>query len=93
MLKALDDREGKIRNSLDNADKARKELIEATKNRKALELLRDRQRQDWELEQRRMEAKRLDEQTTQQYAAKILAEPDPCEPSSPRSSSSSWSTP
>ena len=69
-------------------EQARNELIEASKNRKALELLRDRQRQAWELEQRRMEAKLLDEQTTQAYAAKAMAEPDRCVPSSPRSSSS-----
>ena len=69
-------------------EQARKELIEAAKNRKALELLRDRQRQAWELEQRRMEASRLDEQTTQAYAAKVLAEPQRCVHSSPRSSSS-----
>ena len=73
-------------------DTARKELIEASRNRKALELLRDRQRQEWELEQRRMEAKRLDEQTTQAYAAKLMAESNRCEPSSQPSSSSSWST-
>ena len=73
-------------------EQARNELVEASKNRKALELLRDRQRQDWELEQRRMEAKQLDEQTTQAYAAKAMAEPDQCEPSSPCSSSSLSST-
>ena len=73
-------------------EQARNELIEASKNRQALELLRDRQRQEWDLEQRRMEAKRLDEQTTQAYAAKAMAEPDRCEPSSPRSSSSLSST-
>jgi len=69
-------------------EQARNELVEASKNRKALELLRDRQRQEWELEQRRMEAKRLDEQTTQAYAAKVMAESKQCEPSSQRSSSS-----
>ena len=74
-------------------EQARSELIEASKNRQALELLRDRQRQQWELEQRRMEASRLDEQTTQQYAAKAMAESTQCEPSSLRSSSSFWSTP
>lgn len=74
-------------------EQARNELIEATKNRKALELLRDRQRQAWDLEQRRMEAKRLDEQTTQAYAAQLMAEPDRCEPFSLPSSSSSSSTP
>ena len=73
-------------------EQARNELIEASKNRKALELLRDRQRQAWELGQRRMEAKRLDEQTTQAYAAKVMAESDRCEPYSPRSSSSLSST-
>lgn len=73
-------------------EQARIELVEAAKNRKALELLRDRQRQDWELEQRRMEAKQLDEQTTQAYAAKVMAEPNRCEPSSLRSSSSLSST-
>lgn len=72
-------------------EQARNELIEASKNRKALELLRDRQRQAWELEQRRMEASRLDEQTTQAYAAKVMAEHDRCEPSLQRSSSSSSS--
>lgn len=74
-------------------EQARNALVEASKNRKALELLRDRQRQAWELEQRRMEAKQLDEQTTQAYAAKVLTEPGRCEPSSLRSSSSSSSTP
>ena len=74
-------------------EQARTELIEASKNRQALELLRDRQRQEWELEQRRMEAKQLDEQTTQAYAAKAMAEPNRCEPSSLRSSSSFSSTP
>lgn len=69
-------------------EQARNELIEASKNRKALELLRDRQRQAWELEQRRMEAKRLDEQTTQAYAAKAMAELKRCVHSSPRSPSS-----
>lgn len=73
-------------------EQARNELIEASKNRKALELLRDRQRQAWELEQRRMEASRLDEQTTQAYAAKVMAESNRCEPSLPRPSSSSSST-
>ena len=73
-------------------EQARKALVEASKNRKALELLRDRQRQDWDLQQRRMEASRLDEQTTQAYAAKVMAESDRCEPSSPRSSSSLSST-
>lgn len=73
-------------------EQARNEVIEASKNRKALELLRDRQRQAWELEQRRMEAKLLDEQTTQAYAAKVMAESDRCEPSLQRLSSSSSST-
>lgn len=69
-------------------EQARNELIEASKNRKALELLRDRQREAWDLEQRRMEAKRLDEQTTQAYAAKSMAESKQCVLSLPRSSSS-----
>lgn len=73
-------------------EQARNELIEASKNRKALELLKDRQRQAWELEQRRMEASQLDELTTQAYAAKAMADPDRCEPSLQRSSSSSSST-
>ncbi len=73
-------------------EQARIALVEASKNRKALELLRDRQRQDWQREQRRMEAKRLDEQTNQAYAAKVMAESTRCEPSSLRSSSSLSST-
>lgn len=75
-----------------HVNQARNALVEASKNRKALELLRDRQRQAWDLEQRRMEAKQLDEQTTQAYAAKAMAELDQCEPSSLRSSSSLSST-
>lgn len=73
-------------------EQARNEVIEASKNRKALELLRDRQRQAWNLEQRRMEASRLDEQTTQAYAAKVMAESNRCEPSLQPSHSSSSST-
>ena len=73
-------------------EQARNELIEASKNRKALELLRDRQRQAWELEQRRMEAKRFDEHATQAYARRPQAEPSPCVPLRPRSHSSSSST-
>lgn len=74
-------------------EQARKQVIEASKNRKALELLRDRQRQAWDLEQRRMEASRLDEQTTQAYAAKVMAESKRCEPSLQPSPSCSSSTP
>lgn len=71
---------------------AKMSLLDATKQRKALELLRDRQYEAWKLEQRRMEAKQLDEQTTQAYARRVLAESRTCEPSSPRLSSSSSST-
>lgn len=74
-------------------EQARNELIEAAKNRKALELLRDRQRQAWELEQRRMEASLLDEQTTQAYAAKVMAESNRCVHSSQPSPSSLSSMP
>lgn len=69
-------------------EQARKELLEASRERQALELLRDRQQQAYELEQRRMEAKRLDELTSQAYARRVMAEPTSCEPSSPRSPSS-----
>ncbi|MEM1355200.1 MAG: flagellar export protein FliJ [Planctomycetota bacterium] len=73
-------------------EQAKSTLLEATKQRKALELLRDRQYEAWRLEQRRMEAKRLDEQTTQAHARRVLAESRICEPSSPRWSSLSSST-
>ena len=73
----------------DDAAQDEESSDKASKNRKALELLRDRQRQAWELEQRRMEAARLDEQTTQAYAAKVMSDSKRCVPSSPRSSSSS----
>lgn len=73
-------------------EQAKTSLLEATKQRKALELLRDKQYEAWKLEQRRMEAKQLDEQTTQAYARRVLAESRTCEPSSPRWSSLSSST-
>jgi len=63
-------------------EQARKELLEATRERQALELLRDKQQQAWELEQRRMEAKQLDDLTSQAYARRLLAEPKRCERSS-----------
>lgn len=73
-------------------EQAKTVLLEATKQRKALELLRDRQYEAWALEQRRMEAKQLDEMSTQAHARRVLAESRTCEPSSPRWSSLSSST-
>lgn len=65
---------------------ARKRLLEASRERQALALLRDRQHEAWTQQQRRMEAKRLDDHTAQAYARQIQAEPARCEHSSPRSS-------
>lgn len=70
-------------------EQARKSLVEASRERQALALLRDKQEQAWQLEQRRMEAKRFDEQSAQAYArSRPQAEPAPCAPSRPRSHSS-----
>lgn len=73
-------------------EQARNRLIEASRERQALALLRDKQEQAWQLEQRRMEAKRFDEHATQAYARRPQAEPSPCVPLRPRSHSSSSST-
>ena len=61
-------------------EQARNRLVEASRERQALSLLRDKQAQAWEHEQRRMEAKRLDEQSTQAYHRRPEAEPSPCDP-------------
>ncbi|MFI4862151.1 MAG: flagellar export protein FliJ [Phycisphaerales bacterium JB063] len=76
-------------------EQARKRLLEASRERQALDLLKEKQHEAWTREQRRMEAKRLDDHTAQVYARETQAEPTPCEPSSPRSSllSSSMSSP
>ena len=47
---------------------ARQKLLEATKKRKALELLRDKQKEAWVREQNRRETAELDEIATQKYA-------------------------
>jgi flagellar FliJ protein len=46
---------------------ARARLLEATRARKALELLRDKQQARWELERRRREAVEMDELGTQSF--------------------------
>ena len=51
---------------------ARKRLLEATKERKALELLRDKQRDEWMYEQNRKEVNELDEIATQKFARKVI---------------------
>jgi len=73
-------------------EQARNRLLEASRERQALGLLRDKQQQAWELEQRRMEAKQLDELNAQAYTRRTQAEPARCEPLLPRSPLSSSST-
>ena len=67
-------------------EQARNRLLEASRERQALGLLRDKQHEAWHREQRRMEQKRLDDHTVQVFARKTQAEPARCEPLSPRSS-------
>ncbi len=50
---------------------ARQRLLEATKARKALELLRDRQREQWRREEDRREAAALDELAVQAYGRRL----------------------
>lgn len=51
---------------------ARQKLLKASRDRKALELLRDRQRRQWQLEQDRLEAATLDELAVQGYARRLV---------------------
>src|SRR5699024_5168850 len=55
-------------------DEARRLLIHATRQRKALELLRDKHYQAWLAEQKRRETAELDEMTNQRYARRIALE-------------------
>lgn len=48
-------------------DAARGRLLEATRQRKALELLRDQHEREWQRQQQRREAMLMDELATQQY--------------------------
>ena len=54
------------------AEQARVLLLEATKQRKALELLRDKDHAKWRYEQDRKETNELDELATSQYARRIM---------------------
>jgi len=51
---------------------ARQRLLDATRHRKALELLRDRHLDQWRREQDRREANELDDMTTQRYARRVM---------------------
>ena len=52
---------------------ARERLMEATRDRKALELLEERQRQAWQAEQDRREAAELDDLAVGAYARRLVA--------------------
>lgn len=58
-------------------DAARKNLLEATRQRKALELLRDRHLAQWRAEQQRREDAELDEIATQRYTRTLMLEGTP----------------
>ncbi len=59
--------------SLENkVEEARASLLEATKQRKALELLRDKHEAKWRYEQNRRETNELDELASTRYARQIL---------------------
>ena len=53
-------------------DEARALLLEATKQRKALELLRDKHEAKWRYEQNRRETNELDELATTRYARRVM---------------------
>jgi len=53
-------------------DLARAVLLEATKQRKALELLRDKDQAKWRYEQDRKETNELDELATSRYARRMM---------------------
>lgn len=53
---------------------ARQTLADAMRQRKALELLRDRQHEQWQREQQRRESAELDELATQRYVAGMAEE-------------------
>ena len=52
--------------------KARAKLLEATKERKALELLKEKQYAVWRMAENKKEAAELDEIATQRYARKLV---------------------
>jgi len=53
-------------------DAARQDLLDATKQRKSLELLRDKHRAQWRYQQDRRETNELDELATTRYARDLL---------------------
>jgi flagellar protein FliJ len=53
-------------------DEARQTLLDATKQRKALEILRDKHEAAWRYEQNRREANEMDELATTRYARRVL---------------------
>jgi flagellar FliJ protein len=53
-------------------DRERGKLSAATRERKAIELLRDRHHEQWKLEEARREALEMDELATQQYARQAM---------------------
>lgn len=53
---------------------AQKQLVEAMRQRKALDLLRDKQYQAWKRTQLRREASRLDDLATQAYTRQVVME-------------------
>lgn len=53
-------------------EQARQALLEASKQRKALELLRDKHEAQWRYEQNRRETNELDELATTRYARRLM---------------------
>ncbi|HAI12112.1 MAG TPA: flagellar export protein FliJ [Phycisphaerales bacterium] len=53
---------------------AQKQLVEAMRQRKALDLLRDKQYKAWKRTQQRREASRLDDLATQAYTRQVVME-------------------
>lgn len=53
-------------------EEARQSLLDATRQRKALELLRDKHEAQWRYEQNRRETNELDELATTQYARRVM---------------------
>ena len=58
-------------------DAARRQLLDATRQRKALELLRDKDRAAYDADQERRETAELDELSSQAYTRRLFAEQAP----------------
>ncbi|MDD9897654.1 MAG: flagellar export protein FliJ [Candidatus Melainabacteria bacterium] len=80
VIKSLDDDLTKAKQDLirkeQELEARKKELIEAQKKVEALEKLREKQEEEYKLEEARLEQKLIDEKVTMQYANEMVAKPE-----------------